>query len=97
MKYKKEVYRSLALITQFGIHMLVPIFLCTFLGIFLDKIFHKSFLVIIFFFIGALAGFRNVFLSAKQIYEDTDVHHEEIPGVDGDERPDDGEETSGGK
>ena len=37
MKYDKSVYRSLALITQFGINMLVPIFLCTIAGVFLGK------------------------------------------------------------
>ena len=38
MKYKKSVYQSLVLITQFGINMIVPIFfLCTGLGIFIDK------------------------------------------------------------
>lgn len=69
MKYKKNVYQSLILITQFGINMLVPIFLCTFLGIFLDKVFHTTFIVIILFFLGAMAGFRNVYIFAKRIYE----------------------------
>lgn len=69
MKYKKSVYQSLALITQFSIHMLVPIFLCTFLGIYLDKKLHTSFLVILLFFIGALAGFRNIYIFARQIYD----------------------------
>lgn len=70
MKYNRNVYRSLVMITQFGLNMLVPIGLCSFLGIFLDKKLDTSFFVIIFFFIGALAGFRNVFLFARKIYED---------------------------
>ncbi len=69
MKYKKNVYQSLILITQFGINMLVPIFLCTFLGIFLDKVFNTTFIVIILFFLGAMAGFRNVYIFAKKVYE----------------------------
>ena len=69
MKYKRTVYRSLALITQFGINMLVPIFLCTFLGIFLDRLCHTTFIAIILFFLGAAAGFRNVYIFAKKIYE----------------------------
>lgn len=69
MKYKKEVYQSITLIMQFGINMLVPILMCTFLGIFLDRLFHTSFLVVILFFLGAMAGFRNVYLFSKQIYE----------------------------
>lgn len=69
MKYKRTVYHSLALITQFGINMLVPIFLCTFIGIFLDRLCDTTFIVVILFFLGAAAGFRNVFLFAKKIYE----------------------------
>lgn len=69
MKYKRTVYHSLALITQFGINMLVPIFLCTFVGIFLDRLCHTTFIVIILFFLGAAAGFRNVYIFAKKIYE----------------------------
>lgn len=70
MKYNKSVYRALAMITQFGLNMLVPIFGCAFLGSFLDKKLGTSFFIIAFFFIGALAGFRNVFLFARRIYED---------------------------
>ncbi|MBP3460694.1 MAG: AtpZ/AtpI family protein [Lachnospiraceae bacterium] len=70
MKYNKNVYRSLVMITQFGLNMLVPICICSFLGIFMDKKLGTSFFVIIFFFVGALAGFRNVFLFARKIYED---------------------------
>lgn len=76
VKYDKGVYRSLTQILQFGINMLVPIFLCTFLGIFLDRYLHTSFLVIILFFVGAVAGGRNVYIFAKQIYEKPPVHDE---------------------
>lgn len=76
VKYDKGVYRSLTQILQFGINMLVPIFLCTFSGIFLDRFFHTSFLVIILFFVGAVAGGRNVYIFAKQIYEKPPVHDE---------------------
>lgn len=72
MKDNKNVFRSLTLITQFGINMLVPILLCTFLGIFLDKLFSTSFIVIILFFVGALAGFTNVFRLAKKFYTKSD-------------------------
>ncbi len=93
MKYKKEVYRSLALVTQFGINMLVPIFLCTFLGIFLDGLFHTSFLVIVFFFLGALAGFRNIYIFAKQIYEQPGTHHIQSDSIDGNDSKKDGKES----
>lgn len=76
MKYNKNVYRALAMITQFGLNMLVPIFGCAFLGSFIDKKLGTSFFVIVFFFIGALAGFRNVFLFSRKIYEDKEKPNE---------------------
>jgi hypothetical protein len=68
VKYDKSVYRSLALITQFGINMLVPIFLCTIVGVYLGRKFSIDWMVIPLFIVGALAGFRNIFIMAKRIY-----------------------------
>ena len=68
MKYKKSVYKSLAMITQLSIHMLVPIFLCSFLGIFIDEKFGTYFIIPLFI-LGAMAGFRNVYISVKAIYD----------------------------
>lgn len=59
--------RMLTLITQFGINMLVPIFLCFFIGYYLDQKLGTSYLMIIFFFIGALAGFRNIYIFARRM------------------------------
>lgn len=68
-KYKRSVYQSLAVITQFGINMLVPIFACTLFGAWLGEKTDISWLAIPFFAIGALAGMRNVFLFARRIYD----------------------------
>lgn len=65
LKSQKEVFRNLALVFQFGINMIVPIILCTFLGIFLDRLLHTSFIVIVLFFLGAMAGFRNIYVFAR--------------------------------
>lgn len=79
-KYDKSVYQSLALITQFGINMLVPVFLCSFVGIWLDEKFGTSFWMILLFFAGALAGFRNIYIMAKKVYDskDGDAHDRQI-------------------
>lgn len=77
MKYKKSVYQAMTLITQFTIHMLVPIFLCSFFGIYLDNKFHTGFWFIVLFFVGALAGFRNIYRLAKQIYEKNEEDEED--------------------
>jgi len=60
----------MTLITQFSINMLVPILMCTFLGIFIDKKAGTSFWVVILFFVGAIAGFRNIYIFAKKIFDD---------------------------
>lgn len=62
-----RVLESLALVMQFGIHMLVPIFMCLFLGIWIDRRAGTSYWVIILFFMGALAGFTNVYKLAMKI------------------------------
>ncbi len=61
------IYQSLVLITQFGIEMIIPIFLCSFLGIWIDRRAGTSFWVIILFFVGALAGFTNIYKLAKRV------------------------------
>jgi len=72
VKYKKSVYRSLALITQFGINMLVPIFLCTMIGVYIGEKYSINWITIPLFAVGALAGFRNIFIMAKKVYSVTD-------------------------
>jgi F0F1-type ATP synthase assembly protein I len=61
------------MISQFAINILVPVFLCSFAGYWLDEKLGTSFLFIVFFFIGALAGGRNVFILARKIYDDKDT------------------------
>ena len=69
MKYNKNVYHALMMISQFGINMLVPIFLCSIIGIYIDKKCGTGIWVVVLFFVGAAAGFRNVMKFAKKIYE----------------------------
>ncbi len=67
MKMSNNVIQSLTTLTQFTINMLVPIFMCAFIGMFIDKKAGTSYWMIILFFVGALAGFRNVYRLAKKI------------------------------
>ncbi len=69
MKFNRSVYQALTMIGQFGINMLVPVFICSFLGMFLDKKLGTSFLVVILFFVGAVAGGYNVYRFSKQIFD----------------------------
>ena len=67
-KYDKSVYKSFAMITQFGINMLVPIGLMTWLGVYLDNRFGTSYFMVLLFFLGAVAGGRNVYRMARNVY-----------------------------
>ena len=65
-KDRRQTLRLLTMISQFGIHMLVPIAICFYAGYKMDQHFGTSYLTVILFFIGALAGFRNVYITAKR-------------------------------
>ena len=76
MKYKKEVYRSLALVTQLGISVMVPVFLCVFIGSWIDKKFGTS-TILIFILLGILAGGRNAYILAKGVMMNDDKEKRE--------------------
>ncbi len=62
----REIMKVLVCISQFSISMLVPIAMCFFGGLLLDKWLGTSFIAIVLFFVGAIAGGRNVYLLAKK-------------------------------
>lgn len=72
MKENRKIVRSLSMVSQFTIHMLVPICICSYLGYLLDQKMNTSFCFVALFFIGALAGGRNVYLLAQKIAGDKD-------------------------
>lgn len=76
MKYKRSVYRTFALITQLGLSMITPIFLCVFLAVFLEKKFSIS-LFIPLVIMGVLAGGRNTYYLAKHANEDPEEKEED--------------------
>ncbi len=69
MKYRKNVYQSFTMVMQFGLNMIVPILMCTMLGVYIGEKYDILFIVAPLFFIGALAGVRNIYKMAKKIYE----------------------------
>lgn len=64
MKHKKSVMTTLSLISQLGVSMLVPVFLCIFLGVKLEEKLGFP-LTIPFIILGILAGIRNVYVLVK--------------------------------
>lgn len=62
------VFQSLAMVTQFGLNMIVPICMMSALGVWLDGKLGTSWLTILFFVLGAVAGAQNVYRIAKRMY-----------------------------
>ncbi len=77
-KNNKAVFKGIAMITQIGISIMVPVFLCLFLGKWLDSLFHTSFITILFLLLGFVVAFRNVYLMTRTFYaKDQKREHEE--------------------
>lgn len=68
MKNNRKVLMSLTLILQFGLNMIVPIVMCTMLGVWLGKRYNIPIITVPLFMVGALAGFTNIFKMAKKVY-----------------------------
>ncbi len=68
MKKNNDVIKGIIMITQIGLTMLVPIFLCVFIGYQLDLHFQTDFWFIIFLILGFLTAFRNVYVLTRQFY-----------------------------
>lgn len=64
MKFDKSVFATLALVSQLGLSMIVPIVLCTYAGVWLENKFSFPFTIILIV-LGILAGGRNVYVLLK--------------------------------
>lgn len=72
MKNRGKVFHAFAMVMQFGLNMLVPIVICTLSGVWLGEKFNIPFIAVPLFMAGALAGFRNIYIMAKKIWQDDD-------------------------
>ena len=69
-KKRKELNESAqayTFILQFAINMIVPIGVCTYAGYCLDKKFGTVYIVVIGFFVGALAGGTSIYRITKKM------------------------------
>ncbi len=73
---KREIVQAFSMVLQFGINMLVPIALCTVLGVWLGDKYNMDWIVIPFFFIGALAGYTSIYKMVKGFLKDKDTKKE---------------------
>lgn len=69
--YRKDVIKTLAMVTQLGLSVLAPVFLCVFAGVLLDRYFHVN-LIVPLLILGIAAGFRNMYVLARQMVNDQD-------------------------
>lgn len=60
--FNREVIRTLGMITQVGLSMLTPVFLCVFFGVKLNQYFHTQHWFVPMVLLGIGAGIRNVYL-----------------------------------
>ena len=67
MRDNRKIFRSLTLILQFGLNMIVPIFMCTLAGVWLGERYDIPLITVPLFLVGSLAGFTNIFKMAKKI------------------------------
>ena len=68
MKYKKSVFRNLAMVTQLGISVLAPIFLCIFIGYQVDSRYGMKTLIPLLI-LGVLAGGKSAWHLALKALE----------------------------
>ena len=68
MKNNRKVFQALTLILQFSLNMIVPILMCTMLGVWIGRRYDMPIVTVPLFIVGALAGFTNIFKMAKKIY-----------------------------
>lgn len=67
MKNQRKVFQAFTYILQFTLNMVVPIAMCMALGIWLDEKFDMPWIILVLFFVGALAGFNSIYKMAKPL------------------------------
>lgn len=81
MKDNKNILKGIALVSHLGISILVPIFLCVYIGGRLDHRLSKEYYTIIFLALGIITAFRNAYFLTKGFYvkdkakEDARLNH----------------------
>lgn len=64
----RKVIKSIIMITQISVSMMVPIFLCAALGVWLNRLFNTQVCFLVLVFIGIGASLRNLYILTKPLY-----------------------------
>jgi len=67
-KEKRTIVYMISLISQVGISMIVPIFLCVWIGIKISEYAQAPIIVLVAILIGCIVAFRNAYILLKQTY-----------------------------
>lgn len=75
----KKVIRSFMMVTQISISMLVPIFLCAWIGAWVNRVTGVEVAFLVMLVLGIGAAFRNVYMLTKSFYvTDMEKEHEQL-------------------
>lgn len=69
---KRKTFQALTLVTQLGLIMISSVGIAMWLGMWLDEKLGTSFLTVVMFFLGAIAGFQAAYRMVKQMFRDED-------------------------
>ena len=67
MRDKHGIGQAIVMITQLSINMLVPVFMCLFIGIWLDKRLGTGWLTLVFLILGIMSSIRSMFITLKPL------------------------------
>jgi ATP synthase protein I len=87
-KETKRAAIQMAYASSIGISMVIAIFGCLFLGVWLDrKLGTDPYLTLIFLLMGIVAGFRNMVLLIRRSLRDKQTATTGVPGEENRKRP----------
>jgi F0F1-type ATP synthase assembly protein I len=64
---RQKVFEALTMVLQFSLYMIVPIMMCTLIGVWLGKKYDMPIITVPLFIVGALAGFTNIYKMSKKM------------------------------
>lgn len=78
-KKDRKILRGFVMVSQIGISMMVPIFLCAGIGWWMEKQFHTQAWFLVMVLLGIGAAFRNTYMLTKSFYAaDMKKEHERL-------------------
>jgi len=76
---ERKVIKSMVMVTQIGISMLVPVFLCAAIGVWVSRLAGTQVWFLVFIFLGVCSSLRNLYIITKSFYSsDMKKEHEKL-------------------